>query len=70
MATPTRPRLSLHRWQICLAFATGYFADTWVAYAEGNVAYFVRQDPVRAVVVPVIGLEVILALGLFAGWAS
>lgn len=48
--------------------ATWCFADTWVEYAEGNVTYFARHDPVRAVVFPVIALEAILTLALLAGW--
>jgi hypothetical protein len=53
---------------ICLAFATWCFADTWVEYAEGNVAYFARYDPFRAVAVPVIALQGVLTLAMFAGW--
>lgn len=58
----------LRRLSICLAFAAWCFADTWVEYAEGNVAYFARQDPFRAVVIPIIGLLVAVTLGMFAGW--
>ena len=53
---------------ICLALATWFFADTWVEYAEGNVTYFARYEPLRAVVFPVIGLEAIFTLALLAGW--
>src|SRR5579863_9894454 len=53
---------------ICLALATWCFADTWVEYAEGNVTYFARHDPVHAVVIPVIALQAIFTLGLLAGW--
>lgn len=56
------------RFLICLAFATWCFADTWVEYAEGGVAYFARQDPIRAVVIPIVCLEVILTLGMFGCW--
>ena len=53
---------------ICLAFATWCFLDTWVEYAEGGVAYFARQDPVRAVVIPIVWLEIILTLGMVGLW--
>jgi hypothetical protein len=39
-----------------------------VEYAEGHVVYFARQDPLRAVVVPIVALEAILTLGLLACW--
>ena len=58
----------LRRFLICLAFATWCFLNTWVEYAEGGIAYFARQDPIEAVVVPVICLEILLALGMFAVW--
>jgi hypothetical protein len=56
------------RFLICLAFATCCFLNTWVEYAEGNIAYFVRQDPIRAVVIPIVSLEIILTLGMFGLW--
>lgn len=56
------------RFSICLAFATWCFVDTWVEYAEGGIAYFARQDPIRAVVIPIAGLELILTLGMFFVW--
>jgi hypothetical protein len=56
------------RFLICLAFATCCFLNTWVEYAEGNIAYFVRQDPLRAVVIPIVSLEIILTLGMFGLW--
>lgn len=37
-------------------------------YAEGHVVYFARQDPLRAVVVPILALEAILTVGLLACW--
>jgi hypothetical protein len=52
----------------CLAFATWCFADTWVQYAERIVVYFARLDPVKAVVLPVVLLEAILTLAMFAAW--
>ncbi len=58
----------LRRLSICLAFATWCFADTWVEYAEEDVAYFARQGPFRAAVVPILILEVVLTLGMFAIW--
>jgi len=39
-----------------------------VEFAEGRVVYFARLNPLRALVVPVVALELALALGLFAGW--
>jgi hypothetical protein len=56
------------RFMICLAFATWCFLNTWVEYAEGNVAYFVRHEPIRAVVIPIVCLEIILTLGMFSVW--
>ena len=53
---------------ICLAFATWCFINTWVEYAEGGIAYFARQDPVRAVVVPVICLTTILTFIMVGLW--
>ncbi len=53
------------RFLICLAFATWCFLDTWVEYAEGGLGYFARQDPIQAVVTPVICLTAILTLGMF-----
>lgn len=32
------------------------------------MAYFARQDPLRAVAVPVIGLEAVITLAMFASW--
>jgi hypothetical protein len=58
----------LRRFSICLAFATWCFFDTWVEYAEGGIAYFARQDPIRAVVIPIVCLEIILTLGMFGLW--
>ena len=58
----------LRRFLICLAFAIWCFLDTWVEYAEGNIAYFSRLDPVGAVVIPVVWLEIILALSMFGFW--
>jgi hypothetical protein len=58
----------LRRFLICVAFATWCFFDTWVEYAEGNIAYFSRFDPVGAVVAPIVWLEIILALGMFGFW--
>ena len=37
-------------------------------YAEGRVVYFARLDPLRNVVLPIIGLEAILTLALLAAW--
>jgi len=37
-------------------------------YAEAQQVYYARLDPLRAVVVPIVGLEVVFTLGLFAGW--
>jgi hypothetical protein len=56
------------RFCICLAFATWCFFDTWVEYAEGGIAYFARQDPIRAVVVPIVCLEIILTLVMLGLW--
>jgi hypothetical protein len=56
------------RFLICLAFATWCFLNTWVQYAEADIAYFARQDPVRAVVIPVVCLEAIVAFAMFAVW--
>jgi hypothetical protein len=56
------------RFLVCLAFATWCFLDTWVEYADGGVSYFARQDPVRAVVIPVVCLEIVIALGMFGLW--
>ncbi|HXB71715.1 MAG TPA: hypothetical protein VNY05_25990 [Candidatus Acidoferrales bacterium] len=58
----------LRRFSICLAFATWCFLDTWIEYAEGGIAYFARQDPIRAVVIPIVCLEIILALVMFGVW--
>ncbi len=56
------------RFLICLAFATFCFFDTWVEYAEGSVAYFARWDPITAVVIPILGLEIIIALTMLGLW--
>ena len=56
------------RFFVCLAFATWCFFDTWVEYAEGDVAYFARHDPIRTVVIPIVCLEIILTLGMFGLW--
>ena len=53
---------------ICLAFATWCFLDTWVEYAEGGMAYFARRDPMRAVAIPVVCLEITLSLGMWGLW--
>ena len=58
----------LRRFLICLAFATWCFLDTWVEYAEGGIAYFARQDPVRAVVIPIVFLEIIFTLVMLGLW--
>jgi Sulfatase len=39
-----------------------------VEYAEGDVAYYAKRYPVRAVVLPVIALDIIITLGLFLAW--
>ena len=56
------------RFLICLAFATWCFLDTWVEYAEGDIAYFARGDPVETVVIPVLCLEIVFTLGMFGLW--
>ena len=56
------------RFLISLAFATWCFLDTWVEYAEGDVAYFARHDPLGAVVIPVVCLEFIIALAMLGFW--
>lgn len=53
---------------ICVAFATWCFLDTFVEYAQGNVAYFAHLDPLRAVVVPIVCLEIIITLSMFCVW--
>lgn len=58
----------LRRVLICLAFATWCFLDTWVEYAEGSVDYFARFDPVRTVVIPILWIEVVIALGMWGLW--
>jgi hypothetical protein len=39
-----------------------------VEYAEGGVVYFARLDPLRAVVLPIMGLQVVLTVGMWAAW--
>ena len=58
----------LRRFLICFAFANLCFLDTWVEYAEGGVVYFARRDPVEAVMLPVVCLEIVLTLCLMAAW--
>jgi hypothetical protein len=58
----------LRRLAVSFAIATWCFLNTWVELAEGNVAYFLRYNPLTATVVPVVCLEVLLALGVFGVW--
>src|SRR2546421_521830 len=58
----------LRRLLICLAFATWCFLNTWVEFGEGKSVYFARYDPIRAVAIPVVCWEIILALGMFGFW--
>ena len=44
------------------------FLDTWIEYAEGNIAYFVQFDPVRAVVIPIICLVAVLTAAGLLVW--
>lgn len=53
---------------VCLAFATWCFLNTWVGYAQGRIAYFTRYDPLRAVALPVLCCELVLALGMLLFW--
>lgn len=58
----------LRRLLVCLAFATWCFLNTWVHYANGGIAYFARDDPFYAVVVPVICCEAVITLALAIAW--
>jgi len=58
----------VRRLLICLAFATWCFLNTWVMFAEGQVSYFARYDPLYAVALPVVCCEIILTLGMFSAW--
>lgn len=58
----------LRRFATCLAFATWCFLNTWVEFAETDSTYFSRYDPIRAVVIPVVSWEILLAGVLLCGW--
>jgi hypothetical protein len=58
----------LRRLLVCLAFATCCFLNAWVAFAEGQSAYFARHDPFHAIAVPVLCWEIVLTSGIFAVW--
>jgi hypothetical protein len=55
---------------VCLAFATWCLVDTWVEYAKGQVTYFARLAPLRAVVIPALCLELAIALVLLGAWEA
>jgi hypothetical protein len=58
----------LRRLAICAAFATWFFLDTWVEFAEGESAYFARHDPLHAVAIPVLVWELVLTVSMIAVW--
>ena len=58
----------LRRVLICSAFATWCFLNTWVELAEHDGSYFARYSPLRAVVAPVVGWEILITVGMLAAW--
>jgi len=58
----------LSRALVCLAFATWCFLNTWVEYAEGRIAYFARNDPFHAVIIPVLCCELLIAGCMAIAW--
>jgi hypothetical protein len=60
--------LTLRRLAICFAFATWCFLNTWVEFAETHNSYFMRYDPLRVVVAPVLCWEILVAAMMFGTW--
>lgn len=58
----------LRRLLISTAFATCCFLNTWVALAEAEYTSFARYDPFRAVLIPVLCWEIVLAAVIMAVW--
>jgi hypothetical protein len=58
----------LRRLAVCLAFATCCFLNTWIEFAQGEIAYFARFDPLLASVPAVIIWQILVALVLFSTW--
>ena len=50
----------LLRLLVCLSFATFCFLNTWVELASGEGAYLARYDPLPAVVIPVLCLQLLV----------
>ena len=55
---------------ICATFATCCFLNTWIEFAQGKSDYLSRFDPLYAVAVPVIVLEIIITAALPGVWDS
>ncbi len=55
---------------VSLALATYCFLNTWVELAEGGNSYYARHDPRTAVVLPVVGCELLVAALILVVWRA